>query len=180
MNPQNNFPKIPFFFAILFLGTFFLLSVFFFRIIMNNNKELASLENLWQTEAFKRQELKTLYDSVQKIEQEKKELEIHFVQSSDIVPLLDTIEGLALKTNSKAEITFVDILKDHAGLMVGVRATGTFNGLYKFITLLENAPYELEIISMEMHKGSISDTQDNETKVPGWDMLLKVKLLSFI
>mgnify|MGYP001589848773 CR=1 FL=1 len=180
MTTQNKFPKIQFFSSILFFVGFFVLFIFFLRIINANNKEIELANNLWQTETLKRNELEILHDSIGEISKEREELETHFAQSSDIVPFLDAIEDLALKTQNKAEITAVDILNDNTGLMVGMKTSGTFNNLYKFISLLENASYEIEIVSMKIHKEDSLATEEKEMKVPLWNLFLRVKLLSFI
>ncbi len=127
-------------------------------------------EKEWQTEANRRNEIKTLNDSVKMIEEEKIRLETHFAKSSDIVPFLDTIEGLAPKVSVETEVSAVDVAEDHSGLLIGMKASGTFSGLYKFLTLLENSPYELKFIGMDINKETASK----------WNAVFQIKLLSFI
>lgn len=186
---KNNFPKVQLSISI----TFFLLSCvvffFFFRATNNNNKAVQLKEGEWQREATKRDEIKSLDSSIEKIAKEKAELEMHFAKSSDIVPFLDTIEKLAPLSGAKADITSVDILNDHSGLMVHVRASGTFESLYKFLTLLENAPYELEFVGVDLRRevgGEVSlETPEGvvvNKKVikPRWGATFEIKLLSFV
>ena len=99
------------------------------------------------------------------------------------MPFLDTVEGLAPKAGVKAEVTSVDVLSNSNGLVVGMKASGTFNGLYKFLILLENSPYELEFISMNMQSETVvtvSNTEDKNALVPKWNTAFKIKLLSFL
>ena len=177
---QNNFPKIPLFLSAIFFCISLFVFLFFYREIKNNNKESQNQNIQWQTEALRRDEIKALDYSVQIIKDERAQLETHFAQSSDIVPFLDTIEGLALKVDTKAEVVSVDILEDHSGLMVGMKASGTFEGLYKFLTLLENSPYELEFISIDLKKETGSDASNKNVEVSKWAAIFKIKLLSFI
>lgn len=170
----SNFPKIPLFVSLIIFSLSCVASVFFYRVIDDKNKEAEQRETKWHTEAERREEIKTLDNSVKIIEGERAELETHFAKSSDAVPFLDAVEGLATRAGVKAEITSVDILKDKTGLMVGMKASGTFAGLYKFLTLLENFSYELEFAGMDMHK-DISEEGGGK-----WNATFKVKLLSFV
>lgn len=177
---KNNFHKIPLFLSVIFFIFSSFAFLYFYREINNNSEKSQLAEIKWQIEMDRRDEIKTLERSVKTIEEERTQLETHFAQSSDIVPFLDTIEGLASKVGAKAEIISVDILEDHTGLMVGMKATGTFSGLYKFLTLLENSPYELEFMRMDMHKGVGLDVGNKNVPVPKWDVTFKIKLLSFV
>ena len=167
---QKIFQKISLLLSIIFCCILLFIFFYFYKAINNNNQEAQLKEVEWQNEAFRRDEIKALDYSVKIIESERAQLETHFAQSSNIVPFLDTIEGLAFKVSVKAEVTFVNPSEDNIGLMVGMKASGTFNNLYKFLTLLENSPYELEFIEMNMNKGTERE----------WDLILKIKLLSFI
>jgi hypothetical protein len=90
------------------------------------------------------------------------------VHGSNIVPLLDAIEQLALRVKAKSEITSVDFSKDNNSLLLGIKASGSFVPIYKFLMLLENFPYELEFSSVDIKK---TDTQ--------WEAVFKIKILSF-
>ncbi len=184
---KNPSQKIQLFVSMI-LFVFSCLAFFFlFREIRIKNK--ASEEKLteWKTEFNHRDEIKSLNNSIKIVENEKALLETHFAQSSNIVPFLDTIEGLATKVDVKAEITSVEILKSGAGLVVGVKSLGYFDAMYKFINLLENSPYELEFISFDIQKqasASVSLIDKGATtktsKIPQWSGVFKIKLLSFI
>ncbi len=176
---KNNFPKIQFLFSIIFLFIFFSIFFFFYNAIESNNVGLQLKQTDWQNENNRQNEIKTLNNSLKAIEEEKTQMETHFAQSSDAVPFLNTIEGLAPKTGVKAEVTSVDISPDNTGLLVGMKASGSFSGLYKFITMLENSPYEIKFISLDIQKEAVPDgTKGAPASV--WDVVLKIKLLSFV
>lgn len=130
----------------------------------------------WHTEASRREEIKSLNRSMEMIEEERASLQAHFAQSADVVLFLDAIEGLAPKAGVKAEVLSVDTVDKEAGLRMNMKASGSFEEIYKFLTLLENAPYELEFISIDMQK-KIGQTSG---KKPLWEAIFKIKLLSFI
>lgn len=121
-------------------------------------------------------EIRLLRRGVEIIEKEKIELEKHFTQSSNLVPFLDTIEGLARKVGATAETVSVDISSDNLNLFVGLKAEGSFASLYKFITLLENSPHELEFTSLDLSR----EITQNTKSTPKWVVRIRIKLISFI
>ena len=177
---KRNFPKIPFFLSIAFFIFSLSAFVFFFKLINHHNNESLTKEEKWQKETDRRDEIKALDYSVKIIEEERKQLDNHFAKSSDAVPFLDTIEELAPKVGAKAEVTSVDIIEDNGGLMIGMRASGTFGSLYKFITLLENSPYELEFMGVSIKRQTASSAENKNIGYPNWEAILKIKLISFV
>ncbi|KKS24035.1 MAG: hypothetical protein UU82_C0013G0003 [Candidatus Nomurabacteria bacterium GW2011_GWC2_41_8] len=117
---------------------------------------------------------------LQKIADSRILLETHFAKSSDVVPFLDTIEKLALEVGTKAEVNSVDILTDNTGLIVGLKASGSFEAIYKFLTLLENSPYELDFPSIDMHKLAVSGVSDENIQNLKWEATFRIQLLSFV
>ncbi len=177
---QRNLVLLSISFSVIFFTISLFSFSFFNREIDNNKREFKLDWEEWHKEAVRRDEMRTLDSSVKLIEKERAELDTHFAKSSDIVPLLNTIESLAPKVGAKAEVTSVDILNYNMGLLVGVKASGTFAGLYKFMTLLENSPYELEFLSMQISKeGGVTIGIKNVVSAK-WSLFLKIKLLSFI
>ncbi len=177
---QNQFSKTPLFLSVMFFCIFLFVSLFLYRAIHNNNEKLIVKESEWNIESSKRNEIKVLNNSVATIEEERKKLETHFAQSSDIVPFLDAIEELAHQAGVKGEVTSVDLLKDHAGLGIGLKVLGTFNNLYRLLTLLENSPYELEVKDMDMHRDTTtSGAGSKNISAPNWGATFTIKLLSF-
>lgn len=135
-----------------------------------------------ENEASRREEVKLLNNSIETIKRDKALIESHFAKSSDVVPFLDTIEALGPKVGVKAETTSVDISKDNTALVVQIKATGDFKNIYRFLTLLENSPYELEFTSVDIQKGGESgvDEQGIPFSNAGWEATFGIKLLSFI
>lgn len=168
---QSNFPKVPLILSTAFFCVSLLAFVFFFRQININSRELQRKESEWQKEMLRREEVGKLDRSIKIIGEERKNLEIHFAKSSDVVPFLDTIEGLAKVAGAKAETTSVDITDDKTTLTVGMKVSGSWSSVYKFITLLENSPYEIEFIALDMHKEAGADN---------WNVTVRMKLLSFV
>jgi len=166
---KSNFSKIPIFLSVIFFSIFLAAFLFFYKTITANDQESRMKEEEWQNEAERREEIKSLDRSVKIIEGERTELETHFARSTDAVPFLDTMEGLAVAAGTKAEVTSVDISKDQTALVVGMKASGSFSSLYKFLKLLENSPYVLEFAAVDIEKGE-----------SGWQAEFHINLLSFV
>src|SRR3989344_1541079 len=169
---QSNSFKTPLFISVAFLGLSLIVFFLFYAKINNNYQETHIREKEWQSEELKREEIKTLDHSIKIIEEERALLETHFARSSDIVPFLDAIEELGRKAGDEAEVTSVDISKDQTALIVGMKASGSFGNLYKFLTLLENSPYMLEFAAVDIKReAGLSDSTV-------WDAVFRIKLLS--
>ena len=143
---------------------------------INNKKEMIQIaQERWQAEATRRENVKSLLNSVQSIKTERTLLDTHFVQSSDIVPFLDTIEKLAKNVGANAEVISVDVAKDNLSLVVQMSASGSFETIYRLILLLENSPYNLEFVLVD-----IKNLDSSIKKISQWTATFQIKLLSFI
>ena len=177
---QNNFPKIPLLIAIAFLLFSCSAFIFSYREINNNQVIWQQKETEWQQKNTRNEDRKTLEHSIKIMEKEITDIGTHFVRTPNIALFLDKIEALALKVGAMAEISSVDLLEDKTNLMVGLKVSGSFVSVYKFLTLLENFPYELEILYMDMQKLSTSGASPENVKSRGWEAIFKLKVLSFI
>ncbi|MEK7089103.1 MAG: hypothetical protein AAB913_03155 [Patescibacteria group bacterium] len=152
-----------------------------YRNIDNNKKTLQLSQERWQVETTRRENAKSLTNSIKAIELERALLETHFIQSSDIVPFLDMIEKLSKEVGTKVEILSVDVAKNNLSLMVEVKALGSFETIYKLVTLLENSPYNLEFILADIQNSNPQDIYVGKiNKTQQWTATFKIKLLSFI
>jgi hypothetical protein len=176
---KDNFPKLPLFLSIILLIFSCALFVFLYTKIKNNNEISQQLSTQWQTEAKLRDDMKTLERSLKAIDKERTLLQTHFAQSSDVVPFLNMIEKLAKSVGATAEVLVVKVLQDAPGLAVEIKALGSFASVYKFLTLLENSPYELEFTSIDMQKPDTLDA-NGKIKTSQWSATLQVKLLTFM
>jgi len=166
----RKFKKIPLVLSSSLLILSFFVYLFIFNHLQENNRLFVENEVQWKQENAKKTEIQAIDRALRMVEKERVVLGAHFVKSSDVVPFLDTLEKLAPRVKAKAEINSVDISSDKKSLLVGLRAVGSFESLYRFITLLENSPYQLEFISMDIVK-------DQNTQ---WSATFKIRLLSFM
>lgn len=157
-----------------------LFSSFVFYFILkqiNDSKNSTKLiHEEWRQEEDRREVIKSLDRSIKEIDLEKKSIESHFVSSKDVVPFLDFFEQSALRVNAETEVSSVSVPIENDSILVDLKTKGSFESLYKYITLLENAPYELEISSFVLSKENSNVLTGNIA----WSLSLKIKLLSFV
>lgn len=165
----RKFKKGPFLLALfLLLGVATLFAFTHSRI--SENKRAADAYSLRsQEEVQNQEETRALEKLIRNVENERLELESHFVSASNVVPFLNELEKIALSAGARAELSEVEVAGDSSGLLVQIKAEGSFEGVYKYLLLLENAPYELEIISVRL-------SAEGES----WVGNFRVKLLSFL
>ena len=176
-----TFKKVYLFLSLVFL-TFscFVFWLLYKQINKNSNQADQTLLK-WQTEATRRDEIKSLNHSVDKIQDEKTQLETHFAKSSDAVPFLDTLEKIAGDAGVKSEIISVDISPNKNSLLVVMNVAGSFESVYKFLMLLENSPYELEFTSVDLQRSGqdLLVGKNVKVKTAQWNATFKITLLSF-
>ncbi len=153
------------------LSGFFILHAY----INKKNNEALDAEKNWAIEEARRENVKALELFLEDKTEERNEIDKHFVKNTDIVVFLDTIENLAPQVGAKAEVTLIDVPKDGAGLMVEVHSKGSFESIYRFLSLLENSPYELDFSSVNTQVVKGAEGESNT-----WQATFKIKLLSFI
>ncbi|MDQ3245069.1 MAG: hypothetical protein M3P22_01870 [bacterium] len=142
----------------------------------NDNKTITKTSyEEWQKEDERREIIKSLDRSLKKIEVEKQALESHFVSSKDVVPFLNFFEKSGTLVGADTEVSSVSVAIDNSAILVDLKTNGSFEAVYKYITLIENSPYELEIVSFTLNKGNESESSSST-----WNAIFKIKLLSFL
>lgn len=176
---QDKLPKTKLIAASIFmlasLGSLF----FAYTLVKNKNEKFQNSQIEISSDAKRREETQQLERLMKTLEAERLLIDSHFAKSSDIVPFLDTLERMASQVAVDAEVSSVDITKDNKTLTVGIKATGGFEALYKFLVLLENSPYELSFLLMDIQTPQGAQP-DPITKKVEWQGAFKVRLLSFL
>ncbi len=149
---------------------------------IDSNKATASAElTTWRNEEARREQIGSLDNSVKAVADDEAQLGTHFIQSSDIVPFLNAIEQLGPEVGATASVSSVNTTDGASELLVGVETTGSFDSIYKFLTLLENSPYELDFTSVDIETQPVQSisAKDNTIQAPVWNATFTVELLSF-
>lgn len=172
-NPQIKYLAISNILFFTMLGAFW----FLYNQVVENNRQAGELELAWQEESTKLYDLNSLSRTLKSIGKEVAELDEHFVEKDNVVPFLAYLENLGNPIGVKTEISAVDSADDGTGekLNANLNITGNFSGVYKYVTLLENAKYEMEILSLEMKRQDPVGVPN-----PKWGANIRIKLLSFM
>jgi hypothetical protein len=178
----KKFKYVPLFLSIILLGVSSAVFIFLYRGMNTNIKLTQEAEASWQREAQARSQAQSLDDGVKAVETEQMQLASHFGKSSNIVPFLDTIESVAKQAGAKADVSSLEVSEDGSYLAVDMTSSGSFESVYRFIRLVENSPYELEVVSLDMSTTPTSADADSAKKksTPQWTANFRLKLVSFI
>ncbi len=168
----RKFKKEPLILSLVLLTVSLAAFLFLYSQIENNQKVTNEAQASWQQEQDRREGTRSLERLIMETERERKEVDSHFAEGSNVVPLLDALEALALSVSAKLDINSVDIAKDGGGLLVDLKASGTFEAVYKYLLLLESSPYELEFMTVDLNKTGEGGAE--------WTGNFKLKLLSFV
>lgn len=175
INQQMKYLILSFLFFVLACASFwFLLG----RI--NENKKLSDeAEIAWQTESTRRYDLNSLERSLKDVVKEVSMLQSHFVRTDDIVSFLNQIEYLGSLVGVKATIESVNSRDGDTGkvLTLGVKTVGSFSATYKFLMLLENSQYEVEVTEVNLNR---QDAISSSIPNPVWGGNFSIDVLSFV
>lgn len=161
------------------LGLFFL-----YRGTNINHGVYEQLTNDYKAEEKRREEIQSLNKAISEIDTEIAKLDSHFIKENQkdeqIALYLSSLEELAVSVGSKAEVTSVETPNDKIkNFSISLRVEGSFNSIYKFLLLLENSKYELDITSARILRESGGEVlADGE--LPKWRADFKIKVLSFL
>jgi hypothetical protein len=167
--------------AFVVLATVTFVFLFLFNNVQKKNKNFVELLKKTEELEQKNEKIKVLNESVQDVFDQKILLDKYFARKSDVVPFLDSMQSLATEAGTKGNFSFVDLSVDGLGLEVQMNVEGRFEGVYRFIKILENSPYVFEFTEMSLQRKDPMLTEDGSVVLnPVWILNLKMKLISFI
>ncbi len=165
-------------FAMIFFGLSCSLFFFLYQGIKDNQRVYNEAETAWQREEDRLAEIRMIDRSIKTVEAEKAMFESHFARKSDVVPFLDSLERLAKSVGTTAEVSSVDTTTDTNTLSLTMRASGSFDSVYRFLTLLENSYYVLEVTGFSMQRDTFVEPTGQQ--LPKWKAVINLKLLSYL
>ena len=172
-NFKNKFANNPIILAVAML--FLVTGAFFFlhKHIQTINAKALDIQSQTSQSVSEKREARALLDFFNENQSSIQELDTHFVKGVEIVDILQYVERLATRVNAVAEVSAVDVTKDGQSLFIDMKIRGGFGNIYKFINLLEQADYILEITSLDIQAV-------NSESGASWAGSIKVKVISFI
>jgi hypothetical protein len=104
----------------------------------------------------------------------------YFLSADNIVPLLETIESYARSSGVALEFDSAALSSDGAHIDIDMTAGGSFSSVYRFLTLVEAAPFELGIKSATLSTTSVTDTSNAKKPITrsGWSAHVSLSVYS--
>ena len=103
----------------------------------------------------------------------------YFINANDIIPFLDTIEGYGRTTNVSVKFNSVDVKQSPDQLTATLKGDGSFANIYRFITLVESAPYELSITNASIQAVSVGQVDPKKAPAaPTWEANISISISS--
>ncbi len=151
---SKPFKKIKTTFWLNFLLMIIFLSAYgyFFYVVKSTRENVATLTK--ETTILEKEELdagqikKDLASSVAS----REEIVSYFVEAGNPVPFENKIEGFGKSTNVKVSFDGLDVRKNPNRLDVSFSANGSFADVYRFLAMIESAPYEISINNVSLQQ----------------------------
>jgi hypothetical protein len=124
-------------------------------------------------------EIGQLRKNVQATDENLKQLTLHFINTGDIVPFLETVEGYGRTLHVVTKFDSVVVEKSPNRVTLSLSANGTFTDVYRFIALLESSPYELTFTNVNL-QSTDGGTQDKKLATGIWNAHITLSVLSVI
>jgi Tfp pilus assembly protein PilO len=103
-------------------------------------------ETAWATLQRQKASAKELANVLATVREDKQAIEHYFVSTETLPELIETIEQLGTSTQISFLLTGATVVDTPKPLIhLTFTATGQFNRLYQFLSMLDNAPYALSL-----------------------------------
>lgn len=172
----NNSIKKYLLFSIMFFVLVCFAFIFLYKKISDNEEMSRQKQIQWEIEESKKNEINSLGKVIASSQEGINFLESHFLKESDIVSFLGYIEESSASVFLRTEVTSVNTSVEGDSLILEIKSVGPFDSLYRFVKLLENSKYEIEITSFDLQK----EGSGVEGGVQNWRGSFNIKVLTFI
>lgn len=175
--------KTPLFFIALICGVVAVgICLYFLFVIQKKSISVATLsDELTQLEETRDERL-TLKKTLHTTEGERDILSSYFIDSTNVVHFIETIESFAGPTATRLEITNVDVAKEKKTLSLSILATGQFSNVYHLIRMLETMPVEISFSRISLSRagaGVEAPAGTAKNSLPLWNAAIDIELISF-
>ena len=133
-------------FAILCLAAY----GYFFYIVNATRQHVAMLTKETAIMEAEQSQSSQIKSQLNQTDQRRSTLVSYFIDAKNPVPFEETIEGYGTKTNTTVLFNGLEIKKDPARLDTSFTVEGSFTDMYHFLALLETAPYDFSINTLDI------------------------------
>lgn len=141
--------------------------VLFFRIINNKNIHTSSVLSTLDQKMEEKENIEILQEKIFEIEETRDNLSNHLFNSEFIDTFVSYIEDLGASVGTQISVVGIESIKNEKNLMqIKISSQGSFSNVAKSIALIENMPYQIDIMQIYLNKDlSPSDEKDNQTEI---------------
>lgn len=124
--------------------------------------------------------LSILKKNLESTEKSRSVLSAYFIDSKDIVPFLEKLEDYAKDVGVVVTFTAVDLAKNPNRLNISFTSEGQFKNTYRFMKMVETAPFEIAINSFEVSAKAPETAPEKGKPIPPtvWETTVDVSVFS--
>jgi len=134
------------FFAVVLLAAY----GYFFYTVYATRQHVALLTKETSVLQAEESESSQIKKQVADTDERRTALVSYFIDAKDPVPFEETIEGYGTKTNTTVLFDGLEIKNDPDRLDASFNVEGSFSDIYRFLQLLETAPYDFSVSNMNL------------------------------
>ncbi len=125
--------------------------ILFFKIIANKNEHTSALSRSLVDKIAMKENADTLTKKIDEVENIKKIINAHFVDSTKIDSFIDYLEKLGISASTEVKVESFDTSKTEKNILsVTLSVNGTFSNVINTFKLLENSPYQIDVIRISL------------------------------
>ena len=154
--------------------------VFLFQDLRHVNATNAGLTRDTNAILAEQSQIGTIRQSLSDTDARRSTLSSYFVDPNNIVPFLETIEGYGKTAGVTTKFSGVQLGDKPTRLDVTVDANGSFTDVYRFVSMLEAAPYEITVSQADIETAVPPGLEPAGTAPhsTGWDATIVFSVLS--
>ncbi len=164
--------------AVIFaLCALFLYGRFFF-VVKSSTENTAALQEQVSSLEAQEAEVDKLKKNFAATKEQQQTLSSYFIDMNNPVPFFETIEAYGKGTGAKVAFDSVAMQKNPGKLDAVITASGSFSGIYDFLALLEAAPYEFSIASVDIQSIAPDTASAEKGMAAGWQAHVALTVFS--
>lgn len=156
--------------------------VFFLRIIKNKNEHTSVVVATLEEKMRQKENAESFAEKFEEIKSLENDITSHFVDPNKIDEFVSYLENLGEVTGATISVKGIDVPEDNNGIInFKLSIEGSFQGVSRTITLLENIPYQVDVTQVYMNKNIEQIKDGEEVKVPSvstWQADVSFNILS--
>ena len=136
--------------SVIFAGVVFAGVGYFFSLEKAQRQDVASLTKEIAVLTVEESQANKIKKQLSETDAKRSVLVSYFVDVNNPVPFEEAIENYGLQTNTKVNFEGLEVKKSPKSLNSAISVSGNFTNIYRFLALLESAPYELSVTNLDL------------------------------